>query len=144
MSFFMKTDHIISLISKIRTRANKIITRELRDRNIKGLSPSHGDILFFLFGNGSSSMTELAKNIDRNKSTTTTLVRKLIAHGYVKTAPDTKDSRVTVVSLTRKGWQVKPDFDAISEILLDRTYGKCSAGEKEVIVRGLEKLLRNM
>jgi DNA-binding MarR family transcriptional regulator len=101
----METNHIISLISKIRTRANKIIIRELLDRNIKGLSPSHGDILFFLFGKESSSMTELAKKIDRDKSTVTALVKKLIALGYIETTPDTKDSRVTVVSLTEKGWQ---------------------------------------
>jgi MarR family transcriptional regulator, organic hydroperoxide resistance regulator len=140
----MEANHIISLISKIRTRANKIIIQELCDRNIKGLSPSHGDILFFLFGKKSSSMTELAKKIDRDKSTVTALVKKLIALGYIETTPETKDSRVKVVSLTEKGLQMKPDFDAISKILLDRTYGNCSARESEVIVRGLEKLLRNM
>jgi DNA-binding MarR family transcriptional regulator len=140
----MNTDHIIALVSRIRTRANKIIARELRARNIKGLFPSHGDILFNLYGRGSASMTQLAKSIDRNKSTTTTLVKKLIAHGYVVTAPDDDDSRVTIVSLTKKGWKLKPDFDEISKILLNRTYGNCSAGEKEVIVKGLEKILRDM
>jgi MarR family transcriptional regulator, organic hydroperoxide resistance regulator len=140
----MQTDHIIALISKIRTRANKIIIRELHDRNMEGLSPSHGDILFFLFGKGSASMTELAGKIDRDKSTVTALVKKLIAHGYVTTAPDTQDSRVTVVSLTEKGWETKPDFDAISKVLLDRTWGSCSAREKEVMVLGLENILRNM
>ena len=134
----------MSIVSKIRGKANRIIIRELRDRNIKGLSPSHGDIMFFLFHSGSASMMELAKKIDRDKSTLTALVRKLVAMGYVETARDKNDSRVTLVTLTKKGWQLKPDFDEISNILLERTYGNCSSREKEVIVRGLEKLLRNM
>jgi MarR family transcriptional regulator, organic hydroperoxide resistance regulator len=109
-----------------------------------GLSPSHGDILVFLFGKGSSTMSEIAQKIDRDKSTVTALIKKLINHGYVETTVDTRDSRVTVVSLTEKGRQLKPDFEAISQIVLDRAYGDCSPKEKEVIVRGLERLLRNM
>jgi len=140
----VETNHIVSLISKIRNKANKIIISELNARNIKGLSPSHGDIMFFLFQSGSASMMELAKRIDRDKSTLTALVRKLVAMGYVETAKDKSDSRVTLVKLTKKGWQLKPDFEEISNILLKRTYGNCSTREKEVIVSGLERLLRNM
>jgi MarR family transcriptional regulator, organic hydroperoxide resistance regulator len=139
----METNHIVSLISKIRSKANRIIIRELRDRNIKGLSPSHGDIMFFLFQSGSASMMELAKRIDRDKSTLTALVKKLITMGYIETTRDKKDSRVTLVTLTEKGWQLKPDFDEISETLLKRAYGNCSTREKEVIVGGLEKLFSN-
>jgi DNA-binding MarR family transcriptional regulator len=140
----METNHIVSLISKIRSKASKIIIGELHARNIKGLSPSHGDILFCLFQSGSASMMELAKKIDRDKSTLTALVKKLVAMGYIETVKDKKDSRVTLVTLTKKGRQLKPDFEEISKILLERTYGNCSSREKEVIVVGLEKLLRNM
>ena len=140
----MKTNHIVSLISKIRSKANRIIISELRDRDIKGLSPSHGDIMFFLFQSGSASMMELANKIDRDKSTITALVKKLVAMGYIETVKDKKDSRVTLVTLTKKGLQLKPDFDEISNILLEHTYGNCSSREKEVIVSGIEKLLRNM
>jgi MarR family transcriptional regulator, organic hydroperoxide resistance regulator len=140
----VKTDHIVSLISKIRSKANKLIIKELTDRNIRGLSPSHGGILFFLYQSGSSTMTALAQKIDRDKSTVTALVKKLVTIGYVKTIRDDNDSRVTIVSLTDKGWKIKPAFDAISKILLDRIYQNCSASEKEVIVRSLEKLLRNL
>jgi MarR family transcriptional regulator, organic hydroperoxide resistance regulator len=140
----VETNHIVSLISKIRSKANKIIVGELRGRNIKGLAPSHGDIMFLLFQSGSSSMMELAKKIGRDKSTITALVKKLVAMGYVKTARNEKDSRVIVATLTEKGWRLKPDFDEISNILLERVYGNCSSREKEVMVRGLEKLLHNM
>jgi DNA-binding MarR family transcriptional regulator len=140
----VKTDHIISLISKIRSKANKVIARELSERNIRGLSPSHGDILFYLFQNGSSSMTELAQKIDRDKSTVTALVKKLITLGYVQAVRDRRDSRVAVVSLTENGWHLKPDFDEISRILIDRVYGEFTPGEREVIVGWLEKLFQNM
>lgn len=89
-------------------------------------------------------MMELAQKIDRDKSTLTALVKKLVAMDYVETTKDKNDSRVTLVTLTKKGRQLKPVFDEISNILLKRTYGNCSTREKEVIVVGLEKLLRNM
>lgn len=140
----MKTDHIISLISKIRNKANKIIVKELQNRNIKGLSPSHGDILFFLLQEGSATMADLAKKIDRDKSTVTALVKKLIALGYIKTIKDEKDNRITVVSLTEKGQKLKPTFDKISMNLINSVYRNFTTSEKEVIVRNLEKLLQNL
>jgi MarR family transcriptional regulator, organic hydroperoxide resistance regulator len=140
----METNNIVSLISKIRNKANRIIVGELRTRNIKGLSPSHGDILFFLFQSESSTMMELAKRIDRDKSTITALVKKLVAMGYVETTRSESDSRVTLVRLTEKGRQLKPAFDEISRTLLERIYGNCSSQEREVIVNGIERLLNNM
>jgi MarR family transcriptional regulator, organic hydroperoxide resistance regulator len=140
----METNHIVSLISKIRNKANRIIVGELRRRNIKGLSPSHGNILFFLFQSECSTMMELARKIDRDKSTITALVRKLVTMGYVETAKSESDSRVTFVRLTEKGRRLKPDFEEISNILLERIYGDCSFREREVIVNGLERMLKNM
>ncbi len=140
----METGHVVSLISKIRNKANRLVVAELHARHIKGLSPSHGDILFFLFQSESSTMLELAKRIDRDKSTITALVKKLVAMGYVETARSESDGRVTLVRLTEKGRQLKPAFDEISHTLLERIYGSCSAQEREVIVSALERLLKNV
>jgi len=53
-------------------------------RNIKGLVTSHGDILYALFQKRTLTMKEIAEGIEKDKSTVTALVNKLIAHGYVQ------------------------------------------------------------
>ena len=141
---FMKTNQIIALISRIRDKANRLIVAELRLRNIRGLVPSHGDILNLLFESESVSMMEIAERIGRNKATVTALVRKLRDLGYLDTASDLDDKRVTRVMLTEKGRRLKPDFEEISQALLKRVYKGLSSREKEVIVHGLERIRDNL
>jgi DNA-binding MarR family transcriptional regulator len=140
----MKTDHVIALISTIRDKANKLIDKELRARNIRGLGPSHGAILYALFHSETIPMKEVAQRINRDKSTVTALIKKLLALGYVEKIRDRSDSRVTLVRLTKKGWELKPDFDKISKNLLERVYKNYLNQEKEAIISDLERLLKNM
>jgi DNA-binding MarR family transcriptional regulator len=140
----VKTDHVIVLIPTIRDKANKLIDKELRARNIHGLAPSHGAILFELFHLETIPMKEVAKRINRDKSTVTALINKLTALGYVEKIKDPNDNRIMLVSLTKKGRELKPDFDQISNILLKRIYKNYSTQEKETIILGLERLLKNL
>ncbi len=141
---FMKTNHIISLVSRIRDKAGRIIMHELSGRHIPGLAPSHGDILMLLFHSGSVSMREIAARIGRDKSTVTALVKKLIDFGYVQKEQDPNDSRVTLIRLTEAGRGLRKDFDEISDILLQRVYKGFSQQEKEVMVHGLERIHNNL
>ena len=63
----MKPQQIISLISKIRNSANHLILQELERHGIKGIVPSHGDILVILFSRDSVPMSELASLINKKK-----------------------------------------------------------------------------
>ena len=89
-------------------------------------------------------MREIAKRIGRDKSTVTALVKKLIDFGYVQKEQDLKDSRVTLVKLTKSGRALKHDFDEISEILLQRVYKDFTEQEKEVMIDGLERINNNL
>lgn len=140
----MKTNHIISLISKIRDNANRLIIHELKARNISGLAPSHGDILMLLFHLDTVSMREIAKRIGRDKSTVTALIKKLIDIGYVEKRQDPTDNRITLIRLTKAGRTLKQGFDEISESLLAKVYRGFSEKEKEVIIHGLEKINKNL
>jgi DNA-binding MarR family transcriptional regulator len=140
----MKTNHIISLVSKIRDKAGRLIIHELHARNISGLAPSHGDILMLLFHSGTVSMRAVAKRIGRDKSTVTALVKKLIDFGYVQKEQDQNDNRVTLITLTTSGKALKKDFDEISAALLMQVYKGFTDKEKEVMVRGLEKINNNL
>ena len=139
----METKDIISLISKIRENANKFITNEMDNWGIKGLVPSHGDILVALLKSEKLTMKELAEKINKDKSTITALVDKLIKQGYVEKTRDIEDNRVVFVTLTEKGKKLKPMFDAISQDLLSMVYKDISQNEKEELIKTLKKIKNN-
>lgn len=139
----MRTGDIISLISKVREDANKFITDEMDKWGVKGLAPSHGDILSALLKHERLTMKELADKIGRDKSTVTVLVDKLIKQGYVEKTRDIEDNRVVFVSLTEKGRELKPMFDAISKDLISTVYKGISENEKEELIETLTKIKNN-
>jgi DNA-binding MarR family transcriptional regulator len=129
-------NNIISLISAIRKRSNELIVGEMVRRNMKGLVTSHGDILAALFEKKVLTMKELADRIEKDKSTVTALINKLIKYGYVRKHGDPQDSRVVLVALTRKGKNLQTDFEEISDILLTTVYQGIS--DKESCVGDFE------
>jgi DNA-binding MarR family transcriptional regulator len=139
----MNTNDIISLIAKIREKSNKFIIREMNNRDIKGLVTSHGDILSALFKNDVLTMKAISEKIERDKSTVTTLVDKLVNLGYVSKQKDLNDSRIILVSLTNKGKQLKSDFEAISKELIATVYKGIKEEEKEQLIKTLEKIKNN-
>lgn len=139
----LKPEEIIGLVAVIREKANRRITQELKSAGIEGLAPSHGAILGMLYWHGTVSMTEMAKRIHRDNSTVTTLIEKLVVLGYVKKAKDPNDRRITNVCLTEKGRALQPVFERISQKLLERLYQGFSELEKEMLVRLLERVLKN-
>jgi MarR family transcriptional regulator, organic hydroperoxide resistance regulator len=139
----LRTDNIISVISTIREKSNKLIVREMADRNIKGLATSHGDILVALFEKQVLTMKEIAGRIKRDKSTVTSLIDKLIKFGYVNKQGDLQDSRVVLVALTEKGRNLQTDFDEISSKLLSTVYKGISDSEKNTVSAILNKIKQN-
>ena len=108
-----------------------------------GIFPSHGDILVALFMNTELTMKNMSKMIDRDKSTVTTLVDKLINLGYAKKRTDPVDNRVTLVSLTERGESLKPDFLDISRKLQERVYKTLTEPEKQTLINLLRKIDTN-
>ncbi len=133
-------DRTIYLISRIREKANRLITRELAARGLSGIVPTHGDILVSLFLQPRLPMKRLAELIDRDKSTVTALVDKLVRLGYVEKEPDHSDSRVTLVCLTPRGKALIPDFLEISKQLQERVYRNLSRKERATLIELLRKI----
>ena len=139
------TNHIISLISNIRDKSNKLIISELEKHSILGLVPSHGNILQLLFhSNSAVTMQDISKKINRDKSTITALVNKLVKFGYVEKVKNLEDSRSIIISLTKKGWELKPIFDYISQKLLSTVYEGFSEKQKLEVIDALEKINTNI
>lgn len=139
----MSTRDIISLIATIREKANRLIIQEMSIREMEGLAPSHGDILSALFEYSSLTMKELAKKINKDKSTVTALVNKLLNLGYIERTRDLTDSRIVYITLTEKGKNLKSDFKEISDKLIERVYKDISKNDQEVVINILTKIENN-
>lgn len=139
----MNTRDAISLISKIREKSNKLIETEMSQNGIEGIVTSHGDIIYALFKNKRMTMAEIANKIGRDKSTVTALIDKLVKLGYVIKERDTQDTRVVYVTLTKKGYELEPIFEAVSAKLLEVFYLGISEEEKEELTKILNKIYSN-
>jgi DNA-binding MarR family transcriptional regulator len=136
----MKMNNIISLNSRIREYVHVFISKELNKAGHGTLAPSHGDILAALLFKGELTKTEISKKINRDRSTVTTLIKKLEKLGYVATKINEHDSRSTLVYLTEKGKMMKNDFMDISSKL----YNLAHKGMTEEEIATLQELIDKM
>lgn len=136
----MNNKYIISVIGRIHRQVNKLIESDLKKHKIAGIASAHGDILFRLYNIESVTMQQLAQLIDRDKSTVTVLVSKLVELGYVDKSPDTQDARVYNLSITQKGRELRPIFEEISDRMLEKVYRDFTQEEKVEIMQLLHKI----
>lgn len=139
----MKYDNTINLISRIRELANNVIVTELEELGIKGIVPSHGDIIVTLIKHRELTMTEIAEKINRDRSTVTTLVKKLNGIGFTATKKNESDQRSSLVFLTQKGRELEKGFKEISERLYSIQFEGVSEEEREVFRGVLLKMYNN-
>lgn len=130
---------IFSDAAKLRAKGNAYIVASLERAGVKGIVPSHGDVMVQLFVNGDCNMSDLARRVRRSKSTLTVLVDKLEKLGYVKKQPDPSDNRGVVVTLTEKGRMLEPVFNDISQGLNRLVSQNLSKEEVELLNKLLQK-----
>ncbi|WP_061266279.1 MarR family winged helix-turn-helix transcriptional regulator [Leptospira interrogans] len=134
---------IIYLISRIRDEFHKHLNQELKEKNLSPLTTSHADILFALVKKNKAQMQDIAKMINRDKSTLTALVDKLEVLGLVARTKDSEDQRIIHLELTPKADSVRPVLLGISRSLLGNLYRGFTENEKKELVRLLMKLYQN-
>lgn len=134
----------ISLIAEIKEKSYSFIVSKMKSLGIEGLVTSHGSILMMLYSKGPCRMADIAQQINRKKNTVTTLINKLVDHGYVEITPDLNDHRVKIVSLTAKGLGTKDAFFAISEELIATTFNGIEEAQRFEIYESLKKIKENL
>ena len=105
--------------------------KRLAENGFDDFASSHGNILFQLSVNKSITMKELAAKINRDKSTTTVLVRKLEQDGLVTTTPSPDDRRNKILTLTEKGSEYNNIMKKLSKELQKKFYNGFSDEEIE-------------
>lgn len=133
----------ISLLSRIHTKTADFLLKKLSEEGLSDFASSHGNILFQLSVNEKLSMGDLAHKINRDKSTTTVLVRKLIKEGLIIEQINESDKRNKFISLTEKGNQYNKLTSALSSQLLSTFYNGFTEEEKNQFLSFLQRIDQN-
>ena len=136
-------DDTIFMLSRTVARANRFLTARMQQMGLHGLVPSHGDILGQLFREDGLSMRDLARRVNRDPSTVTTLVKKLAAEGYVRTERSPHDGRATIVLLTERGRALEDGFRRISHDMNAVQNAGIGADELAALRATLARIQRN-
>ena len=137
----LKTEKtLISQISQARDLSHGFLAEAMAARGLKGLVPSHGELLLALHLNDAMSMQELATWVQRSKPTVTVLVEKLITQKIVRKRRCPEDGRRFEVSLTAKGQRLISTLGDISVELHQKIDQILSAQEKQQLSKLLSKL----
>ena len=138
-----KVDTSISQVSQIHSLTADFLKKKLAENGFDDFASSHGNILFQLGINEETTMKELAAKINRDKSTTTVLVRKLEAAGLVKVTVDSQDKRNKLLSLTKKGAEYNKMTSELSHELLATFYKGFSESDKKAFTEYLNRIKSN-
>ncbi len=139
----MDINSSISFVSHIHAITVDFLQKELKAQGFDDFASSHGNILFQLSTNSQMTMGELARKINRDKSTTTVLVRKLKNQGYVDENSVGNDKRQKMIFLTQKGMQYQKVTEKISKELIQTFYNGFSEDEKKEFLHFLERIQQN-
>ena len=139
----MDVNSSISLLSHIHTITADFLIEKLKEHGYPDFASSHGNILFQLNVNEKMTMGELSEKINRDKSTTTVLVRKLESESFITGEPDPNDKRSRIIYLTEKGKTFNTTAMELSKQLLDTFYKGFTEKEKEDFVNTLLRIKKN-
>ncbi len=133
----------VSLVSHIHSLSADFLRSRLNQKGLPELSSSHGFILFLLSKEEDLTMGEIARRINRDKSTTTVLVRKLENNGLVETFSNKKDARSKLIKLTAKGMEYNKITSELSTELIQTFYKGFSTEEKSQLLSFLQRISEN-
>ena len=139
----MDVNSSISLLSHIHSITADFLIEKLKERGYPDFASSHGNILFQLSVNEKMTMGELSEKINRDKSTTTVLVRKLEKEGFITGEADPSDKRSRIIYLTEKGKNFNQTAHELSSELLSTFYKDFSEEEKQQFFNSLLKIKKN-
>lgn len=124
---------------------DKFIEKQLKEEELFELVPSHGNILTVLYeNNGKINMKDIAKKINKDKSTVTALVNKLINLGYIEKQKSEEDKRVTYIKVTKKAEDIYEKYSRICDNVKSAAYSDFTEEEKDEFLRLLKKLGDNI
>lgn len=140
----MNDKYIVYFISKTKKKMQKFIETQLKEHKIDDLVPSYGNIFTALYEHGGRlKMSELSNLVNKDKSTVTVLVNKLIERKYIQKQFSKEDRRVVYIVLTEKGQAFESVYKKISAEINAVAFEGFEEAEKEIFLRLLKKMNNN-
>lgn len=107
---------ILSLGSRLRWLSDMVTREAVEIYKLYGLEikPKWFPVLYMLFKGKDHSVTGIAKAIGQTHPSVSNLVKDMVAAGLVEETKDGTDQRTTLVRLTEKGLELKPQLIKVS------------------------------
>lgn len=134
----MSASSLLLKLNYTRDLAYNLLELEFHQIDMHGLAPSHAEIILFLQSGGRKTMQEIARHIQRDKSTLTVLINKLERKGFVKRVPGLADRRKTYIepqascAIVEK--EIKKIYNKVNRLLVK----DLSASDKKSLAKLLE------
>lgn len=134
-------DNLGFLLAKALQRWNELLVEGFRREGFPEVRASYGSVLVPLFEEDGLRMGELARRSRLSKQTMTTLVRLAERDGLVDRRPDPADGRAVVVSLTRRGRELRPVAGAVVGELDRLVAARLDPAELRILYRSLKGVM---
>lgn len=139
-----RSDDTPKLISSLKHAISHYITDELTKGGMIHLAPSHGEIISILVRHdGQMTKSEIARKIHKDKSTVTSLVRKLERMGYVRVEQCPEDTRKNFVVPTNQAREYTDYVSQISEGMYEQLFQGISSEDREYFRVLLKQMIAN-
>lgn len=131
------------LISTVHSHTSSFLKKRLKEEGLEALASSHGYLLFQLSSEDQLTMSELSKKINKDKSTTTALCKKLEDMGFIERNQCSVDKRQTYIRLSEKGRSYEKNLERISQELIQTALNGFSNSEEKEIIELLSRIKNN-
>lgn len=140
----MNKEYLLYNISKTIKHMTSFVNEKLNEHNIVDLVPSYVSILLCVYVNdGKIKMNEISKQVNKDKSTITVLVNRLVDRGYVVKEKCNLDRRVSYITLTKKALKLEEFFNEISEELNEVAFTDFTDEEKANFISLINRIDQN-
>lgn len=139
----VRRGNFLYTLNSIRQRLFAYLESELARQGIRGITPSHGDILHILYKKGPLHLRDLTELSLKDKSTLTTVISRLEENGYVTRVRDDNDKRLVNIRFTEKAETIKPALQEISEKMNSQLFEGLSEEEKNTLFNLMSRISHN-
>ncbi|HPA71012.1 MAG TPA: MarR family transcriptional regulator [Spirochaetota bacterium] len=134
----------IYIVSRIRERLIALLEGGLAEKHITDFFTSDGYVLFILDRHGPLSLKELALHAVKDKSTVSSVVKRLEKNGYVVKERAGDDARTVTIRLTAKAKKIKPLIWEISSEVNSKMFRGLGEDDRKKLFQLTGKVFGNI
>ncbi len=132
------------LIAQIRQLQGRVFEKLLKDSGVDAFNGPQGRILYVLWENETLTITEIGRLTSLAKTTLTSMLDRMEAGGLIVRAPDKRNRRQILVTITEKAKGYREAYDRVSEEMNTVFYRGIGEAEIEAFEGTLRRVVGNL